>query len=453
MIDLFQPLSRIPDDPLTVKVHSLLHTIDEFLDLLVAVHNTPLGEAYHIMDTLRLMEFLKDMRKEDMFIRYVHQLVNIQLASQNFVEAGLSLKLHADLYPWDTMEKVPALTDPSFPEQTAFERREALFLEMIKYFEDGHSWENALDTYKELAHQYENVLYDYAKLGKCHRAMAKIHEDILSGGPGDVYNPRFFRVAYLGLGFPLGLRDRQFIVQGNHWEGLEAFTDRIQMQHPSAKIVSTGNIDHVEGQFIHVTSVAPEHDLGHPVYQRSKVPPNTREFLLQRRPRSFGCSRPLPGSVSGRVGWWTEKTVYSTAERFPTILRRSEIVSVATCTVGPVENAVEAVAEKTKEMSIVERKFADIKTGGGDGGVNQLSMFLTGAVDGGVGAYRELLEDESVELALRNALKMAMLDYVGMLKKCLMVHGRLVGGAGAGQGNGKGLHEGLMRCKLSLSFV
>lgn len=443
---------------MTVKVHSLLHTIDEFLDLLVAVHNTPLGEAYHIMDTLRLMEFLKDMRKEDMFIRYVHQLVNVQLDSQNFVEAGLSLKLHADLYPWDTTEKVPALADPLFPEQTAFERREALFLEMIKYFEDGHSWENALDTYKELADQYENVLYDYAKLGKCHRAMAKIHEDILLGS-GEAYNPRFFRVAYLGLGFPLGLRDRQFIVQGNHWEGLEAFTDRIQMQHPAAKIVSSGIVDHVEGQFIHVSSVAPEHDLGHPVFQRSKVPPNTREFLLQKRPRSFSCSRPLPGSVAGKIGWWTEKTVYNTSERFPTILRRSEIVSVATCTVGPVENATEAVAGKTKELSKVERQFADIKSGvgsaGGDGagGVAQLSMILTGEVDGGVGAYRELLDDESVEPALRNALRIAMLDYVAALKKCIAVHGRLVGGTGAGQGGGKGLHEGLLRCKWFLFFV
>ncbi|KAH0607773.1 uncharacterized protein H6S33_002807 [Morchella sextelata] len=451
LIDLFQPLSRIPDDPLTVKVHSLLHTIDEFLDLLVAVHNTPLGEAYHIMDTLRLMEFLKDMRKEDMFIRYVHQLVIIQLDAQNYVEAGLSLKLHADLYAWDTNEKVPALVDPPFPEQSAFERREALFLEMIKHFEDGYSWENALDTYKELADQYENVLYDYAKLGKCHRAMAKIHEDILQGS-GDGYNPRFFRVAYLGLGFPLGLRDRQFIVQGNHWEGLDAFTDRIQMQHPAAKIVSSVAIDSVEGQFIHITSVEPEHDIGHPVFQRCKVPPNTREFLLQRRPRSFSFAVPLSSSAAGRVGMWTEKTIYNTSERFPTILRRSEIVGVATCTVGPVENAIQAVMMKTKELSVVEKRFAEIKSGtgsaGGDGagGVAQLSMILTGEVDGGVSSYRELLSDESVDPALRNALRMAMLDYVATLKKCLAVHGRLVGASGGGaQGGGKGLHEGLLR--------
>ncbi|CUS08993.1 unnamed protein product [Tuber aestivum] len=429
LIELFEPLSLIPNDPLTVKVRDLLHTIDRFLDLLVAVHNTPLGEAYRIMDTLRLMEFLKDMRKEDMFIRYVHQLVSVQLKSQNYVEAGLSLQLHADLYSWDTTEKVSALIDPPFPGQTAFERREALFLEMIKLFEDGKSWENALDTYKELAHQYENVVFDYAKLGKCHRAMAKIHEDILGG---DKLSPQFFRVAYLGMGFPVGLRDRQFIVQGNHWEKLVQFSDRIQQQHPAAKIVASGEVDSVEGQFIHITAVGPEHDLLNPVFQRTKVPPNTREFLLQKRPRSFSCSRPLPGTDVGRPSsWWSEKTIYNTAERFPTILRRSEILSVSTTTVSPVENAIEAVTSKTRELSLLEKRYADVKGGGGGDNLNSLTMILTGAVDspvnGGVGGYRELIDDdENVAIELRNALRMAILDYVLVLKKCLAVHGQLV---------------------------
>lgn len=432
----------IPNDPLTVKVRDLLHTIDEFLDLLVAVHNTPLGEAYHIMDTLRLMEFLKDMRKEDMFIRYVHQLVNVQLESQNYVEAGLSLQLHADLYPWDTTEKVPSLIDPPFPEQTAFERREALFLEMIKFFEDGKSWENALEAYKELAHQYENIVFDYAKLSRCHRAMAKIHEDILNG---DKFSPQYFRVAYLGMGFPIGLRDRQFIVQGNHWEKLMQFSDRIQQQHPSAKIVASGDIDSVEGQFIHISAVGPEHDLLHSVFQRTKVPPNTREFLLQKRPRSFSSSRPLPGNDMGRPSsWWTEKTIYNTAERFPTILRRSEVVSISTVTVSPVENAIEAVTSKTREMSNLERRYAEMKNGMAEGSnLNPLSMSLTGAVDspvnGGVGGYRELIEDEGVTLELRNALRLAILDYVGVLKKCLAVHGRLVASAL------RPMHDNMMR--------
>lgn len=454
---LFGPLAATPEDPLAITVSELLHTIDEFLDLLVAVHNTPLGEAYTIMDTLRLMEFLKDMRKEDMFIRYVHQLVTVQLDSQNYVEAGLSLQLHADLYAWDFEKRVPALVDPPFPEQTSFERRENLCLQMIKHFEDGKSWENALDTYRELAHQYETVTFDFAKLAKAHRAMAKIHENIMNG---DVYSPQFFRVAYLGLGFPVGLRDRQFIVQGSHWERMAAFTDRIQQQHPSAKITSSGEIDSVEGQYIHITAVTPEHNLFHPVFQRSKVAPHTRDFLLQLRPKSFSHSRPLPGSDSNPAQLWLEKTIYTTAENFPTILRRSEIVSIAQVRTSPIENAIDAITKKTQELAALEKKLCD----GKDPNISLLSMSLTGAVDspvnGGVGQYKSLLESQPLKPAslstmsvpsineepkpeLVVALKTAILDHVAILKKCLSLHARLV------QPQLRPMHESMMRRKFA----
>lgn len=450
---LFGPLAMIPDDPLSITVNQLLHTIEEFLDLLVAVHNTPLGEAYTIMDTLRLMEFLKDMRKEDMFIRYVHQLVNVQLEAQNYVEAGLSLQLHADLYAWDFEKKVPALVDPNLPEQTSFERREYLCLQMIKHFEDGKSWDHAMETYKELAHQYEHVIFDFSKLAKAHRAMAKIYENIMNG---DIYSPQFFRVAYLGLGFPVGLRDRQFIVQGNYWERISAFTDRIQQQHPNAKIISSGDVDDVEGQFIHITAVTPEHNLFHPVFQRAKVAPHTRDFLLQLRPKSFSHSRPLAGADKPS-GLWLEKTIYTTAESFPTILRRSEIVGITQARSSPIENAIDAITKKTQELAGMEKKLSD----GRDNNISILSMTLTGAVDspvnGGVSQYKPLLEPPkprtgdpmSIELngspveeqkpELVMALRTAILDHVAVLKKCLALHGRLV------QPQLRPMHESMMR--------
>lgn len=450
---LFGPLAMIPDDPLSITVNQLLHTIEEFLDLLVAVHNTPLGEAYTIMDTLRLMEFLKDMRKEDMFIRYVHQLVNVQLEAQNYIEAGLSLQLHADLYAWDFEKKVPALVDPNLPEQTSFERREYLCLQMIKHFEDGKSWDQALETYKELAHQYEHVIFDFSKLAKAHRAMAKIYENIMSG---DIYSPQFFRVAYLGLGFPVGLRDRQFIVQGNYWERISAFTDRIQQQHPNAKIISSGEVDDVEGQFIHITAVTPEHNLFHPVFQRAKVAPHTRDFLLQLRPKSFSHSRPLAGADKPS-GLWLEKTIYTTAESFPTILRRSEIVSITQARSSPIENAIDAITKKTQELAGMEKKLSD----GRDQNISILSMALAGAVDspvnGGVSQYKPLLElpkpksgnpssiepngppveEQKPELVM--ALRTAILDHVAVLKKCLALHGRMV------QPQMRPMHESMMR--------
>ncbi|TGZ81339.1 hypothetical protein EX30DRAFT_273533 [Ascodesmis nigricans] len=348
LIELFKPLSLTPNDPLSKTVGNLLQTMDEFLDLLVAVHNTPLGEAYQIMDTLRLMEFLKDMRKEDMFIRYVHQLVNVQLQANNLVEAALSLKLHADLYTWDFNEKVPALEDPPFPEQTAFERREQLYLEMISYFEDGKSWDNALDTYHELAENYEHIVFEYGKLARCNRAMAKLQEEILNT---ERVEPKFYRVAYFGMGFPLGLRDRQFIVQAGPWEAPQSFADRMLMQHPEAQITETA-VDGVEGQFIQIVPVIAEMNCEHPVFRKQRVPANVRQYLARKNTRAFSVYHDQPDVA---LDAWSEKTVFFTAETFPSILKRSEIIETAVIGVSPVDRAIEEVSRRTKELFELEK--------------------------------------------------------------------------------------------------
>lgn len=421
MIELFKPLSLTPNDPLSKTVGTLLQTMDEFLDLLVAVHNTPLGEAYQIMDTLRLMEFLKDMRKEDMFIRYVHQLVNVQLQANNLVEAALSLKLHADLYTWDYNEKVPALEDPAFPEQTAFERREQLYLEMISYFEDGKSWDNALDTYHELAENYEHVVFEYGKLARCNRAMAKLQEEILNT---ERVEPKFYRVAYFGMGFPSGLRDRQFIVQAGPREGPQSFADRMLMQHPAARITETA-VDGVEGQFIQIVPVTAEMNCEHPVFRKQRVPANVRQYLARRDTRAFSVYHDQPDV---EMDSWSEKTVFFTAESFPSILKRSEIIETAVIGVSPVDRAIDEVLRRTKELYDLERKFAEVQSPDKNLDLGPLSVALTSAVDANksIAKYRDLLHEQETKEEIRIALKTLMADHVALVKKALGTHGRLI---------------------------
>ena len=418
LIELFKPLSLIPEDPLSETVGVLLRTVDEFLDLLVAVHNTPLGEAYHIMDTLRLMDFLKDMRKEDMFIRYVHQLVNVQLQSNNLVEAALSLKLHADIYAWDVHERVPALTDPDLPEQTAFERREQLFLEMIGYFEDGRSWELALDTYRELADNYEHTVFEYTKLARCYRAMAKLQESILEGNKSE---PRFYRVAYYGMGFPVGLRERQFVVQAGPYEGLQMFADRMLMQHPAARLVDD-HVDSVEGQFIHILPVTPEINYAVPAYRKQRVPANVRDYLAKLGIRAFSIAH-QPAEDAAEDAW-TEKTVFITVEPFPAILKRSEVLDSVIVGVSPVERAIEEVLRRTLELQELDHKYSEQKIVD----VSPFSICLTNAVDANksVASYRNLLEEHETKEELRESLRTVMAEHVATIKKALSTHARIV---------------------------
>ncbi|KAF2762200.1 hypothetical protein EJ05DRAFT_522474 [Pseudovirgaria hyperparasitica] len=433
LIDLFESLADSPDDDeLFVAIKGIISTIDELLDLLVAVHSTDAtGEVFHIMDTLHLMEFLKDMQKEDIYVAYVHQLARLQAEAGNYTEAGLALRLHADLYQWDPTVTIEACSAPDFPLQTAFERKEAIYFQMIKYYEDGQSWDNALGTYIELAYQYEHNMFDFAKLARSQRAMATIYEAI---SKGERPNARYFRVVYKGLGWPIGLRDKDYIFEGSSTDRLVSFTDRMQSQHPSAQILPIGSEqEDVEGQYLQVYAVTPQKDLVHPIYQRAKVSQPIRDYFLLSRPKNFTtASRRLGGeSVREQIA---EKTVYTTAETFPTILRRSEIVTTDIITLPPFETALERTTRKTSELYALEKRV----TNGEDAAFTLLAESITSSIDtstdASVALYRELLpqshelvNDEGEERAfgvLENALRVALIDHALVIKRCLGVFSR-----------------------------
>ncbi|KAF2273305.1 uncharacterized protein EI97DRAFT_469702 [Westerdykella ornata] len=430
LLDRFEPVSQDADDALFVAVKDLIATIDEQMDLLVAVHSTEaVGEVFHIMDTLHLMEFLKDMQKEDIYIRYVHQLVDLQKEAQNYTEAGLALRLHAELYDWEPSTMLEPLADPDFPEQSAFERKEQLYFRMIEYYEKGQSWDNALGTYMELATQYQSNVFDFPKLARTQHAMAYVYEKIAKG---ERANPRYFRVVYKGLGFPAGLRDKQFIFEGSPNDRLSTFIDRMQQQHPTAQILNTGAEDILEGQFLLIFPVSPQKDFTHPVYQRAKVAQSVRDFHLLSRPTHFATtSRINRTGTDGQQHIVVEKTVYTTAEAFPTILRRSEIISVVTVTPSPLQNAIDRTCRKTAELAALEKQVQN----GEDAAMTTLIKDLTVAVDtrheACVANYHSLLteQDDSdfvdgetlpVEPdPLENALKVALIDYALVVRRCL----------------------------------
>ncbi|KAG6017666.1 hypothetical protein E4U43_000568 [Claviceps pusilla] len=437
LLERFEPLYDVPDNPLYAAVRDLVGTLDEFLDLLVAVHGSGdgNGEATDVINRLRLMEFLRDMQKEEIFVRYVHQLATLQAESGNHAEAGLALRLHADLYDWDPTRQVKALVEPDFPAQTQFERKEKIYFDMIKQFEEGESWSNALTAYKELQVQYEGNVFDFAKLARTERAIATIYETIAKS---DKLIPRYFKVVYKGLGFPAGVRDKEYIYEGAPTERAAAFADRIQEQYPSAQIITSEGVAEVEGQFLVVSSVTPHRDLSHQVYQRARVPQVIRDFWLSSHPQAFSFT--TKRSTSGPVAeHCAEKVVFSTAEPFPTILRRSEIIDTQEIRLDAHETALERIVRKTQEMTALERRFAD----GEDGGVSQLlvdavSISVNPLSEQSVMCYRKLLprpeddgdddgddEDDAELLEPRDmAIKMALVDHAIMLKRVLGLFAR-----------------------------
>ena len=432
LLGLFEDLAQSSDEPLWQAIESLVSTMDELLDLLAAVHSSDITETFRILHTLQLMDFLKDMQKEDIFIRYVHQLAQVQIQLHNPTEAALALRLHADLYAWDS-KRVRLLADPAFPQQTSFERKENLYFEMIKYFEEGTAWDCALASYRELADQYAYHHYDFAKLARTQRAMAKIYETI---SKGERSVPRYFRVIYRGLGFPLTLRDKHFIFEAALSERYSAFADRMRQQHPSAQIASSGESDSLEGQYLQIFPVSPHRETGHPIYQQSKVNQSVREYVLSTQPKRFAITSRRHTPTSGVGDQWIEKTIYTTVDSFPTVMRRSEIIAVDIVRLSPLQTAVERTTRKTTELSTLAKRTTD----GDESTLTNLTDAISTSVDPSsltsVAQYRELIPattessdnegqpEENGTDPMEKALRLALLDHASTLRHCLTLYSR-----------------------------
>ncbi|KAM0720482.1 hypothetical protein Q7P37_004618 [Cladosporium fusiforme] len=443
MISHFISLRHTVEDSLYQAVVSMFSKIEELLGMLGSVHSgeTVSNEPAQIINTLRLMEFLRNVQSEEAYIRYVHQLAEMQSNAGNHTEAGLALQLHADRYAWDSTAKTNEMPEPKMPAQNAFERKEALYFQMVQHYERGQCWQRVLCIYRELATQYETNIFDFAKLARAQRAMAGVHDKIAKN---ERSTPRYFRVVYRGHGFPVSLRDKEFIFEGHATDRLAIFEDRMKQLHPAAQILRVGSEPELEGQYLQIFAVSVHKDLHHTVYQRTKVAQTVRDYYLLSSPQKFSTTSRQPLRDVPITDQPVEKIVYTTSEAFPTILRRAEIVKVESAKLSPVEAAVERTARKTQEMIALEKRLV----AGEEIALHQLTEAILLSVDpesdSSVSRYRSLLpaaatkDSVSEEVdpnfaepetpppmdTLQSALHTALLDHALVIRRCLALYNR-----------------------------
>ncbi|KAI9274557.1 hypothetical protein BDA99DRAFT_568763 [Phascolomyces articulosus] len=458
-------------------------SISKFLCLLLQIRSLPLDNDEFVDDrisaTLKLMEFVQVIQREDIYIKYVHQLVELHVSSSNYVEAALTLRFHADLLTWDPQEEYPAIPELNFPVQTAFVRKEKLYKDMIMYLEKGSAWELCIGLCKELAHQYENVIYDYIKLSEILQRQAQYAQDIVKK---ERYFAEYFRVVFYGRGFPPSLRHQQFIYRGLEWEKMASFVERMQNQHPNAQLLpskyATQSIlteeqirevdEEVDAQYLQITAVTAEPTtttdqqslLNHPL-----VPESIKKYYLANQVSHFSYSRPFDkgsvqqlSAVDGAVpnskeaankkpemdflNLWTKKTIFTCEETFPTTARRSKVVSVEDVEISPIENAVLAMENKNEELCALANKYSvhlrqhQHHSGSGSVNISPFSMALNGAVDapvnGGVTLYKKAFltdwywEKNPEMRPWVRRLKTAINEQVGIIERGLEIHRKLV---------------------------
>ncbi|KAG6854061.1 hypothetical protein C0991_011039 [Blastosporella zonata] len=429
------------DEQLRERVSTFLDSVDLFLELLLSVRALPEGEEFaddRVIATLRLMNFIRRIGRDEIYIKYVHQLVNqMHLQSQNYVEAALTLKLHSDLHEWNLNSFVGPMEDLGLPQQSHFQRKETLCLLILDYLGKGKAWERAIDICKELAYQHSEVTFNYGRLSEILRHQAMLLEHIVSE---QRYYPDYYRVTFYG-NFPAAIRDKRFIYRGYEWEKFGAFCERMLNKHTGAQLLKTLGDPPVDirfgtEQWIQCTAVTPEPDRNRPIFTNADVPLAVRTYYEHSAINLFSSSRQVKKTTrDGTEEIWLEKTYYTTEEAFPTVLRRSEVIGLEVAEMSPLEIALNEVDLKTKELAALNVKYQALAKTSRLVSTNALAMSLNSAVDApmntGIASYRQMFfnpdyvarHPERAELV--DKLRAAIDEQVRVIDSCLKLHGHL----------------------------
>uniref|UniRef100_A0A8C4HLF0 Dedicator of cytokinesis 5 n=1 Tax=Dicentrarchus labrax TaxID=13489 RepID=A0A8C4HLF0_DICLA len=333
--------------------------------------------------TVNVLNFYKEKKREDIYIRYLYKLRDLHLDCENYTEAAYTLLLHAELLEWSDKTCAPHLI-PRDGEHvwTQQELKERLFQEIICYLDKGKMWEKAIELGKQLAKMHESHMFDFMELSELLKKQANFYENIMHAMRPQ---PEYFAVGYYGLGFPSFLRNKMFIYRGKEYEWLEDFSLKLLSQFPNAtRMTSTAppgdNISNSSGQYIQCFTVKPVLTVP-PQFKDKGVPEQILNYYRTNEVDQFQYSRPFrkgekdPDNEFATM--WIERTTYITAYRFPGILKWFEVKSVSVEEISPLANAVETMEMANEKLSnLVQQQACDRSLS-----INPLSMMLSGIVD------------------------------------------------------------------------
>uniref|UniRef100_A0A8C8JZV5 Dedicator of cytokinesis 5 n=1 Tax=Oncorhynchus tshawytscha TaxID=74940 RepID=A0A8C8JZV5_ONCTS len=338
--------------------------------------------------TVNVLNFYKEKKREDIYIRYLYKLRDLHLVCENYTEAAYTLLLHAELLEWSDKPCAPHLI-PGHGKHvwTQQELKERLFQEIICNLDKGKMWEKAIEMGKQLAKMHENQMFDFMELSQLLKQQAQFYENIMHAMRPQ---PEYFAVGYYGLGFPTFLRNKVFIYRGKEYEWLEDFSLKLLSQFPNAaRMTSTAppgdNICNSQGQHIQCFTVKPV--LTVPAQFKDKgVPEQILNYYRTNEVDQFQYSRPFRKGAKDPdnefATMWIERTTYITTYHFPGILKWFEVKSISE--ISPLQNAVETMEMANEKLSnLVQQQACDSSTS-----VHPLSMMLNGIVDPAVmGGY------------------------------------------------------------------
>ncbi|XP_037027423.1 dedicator of cytokinesis protein 3 isoform X2 [Bradysia coprophila] len=388
--------------------------------------------------TVNLLNFYKnEINRKEMYLRYIYKLHDLHLQAENYTEAGFTLKLYADMLNWDRETTTYAPNDATG--QPEWQRKEKLYKEILKYFDKGKCWEKGIPLCKELADFYETRRFDYNRLSDTLILEAKFFQNILTQIRPE---PEYFRVGFYGVGFPLFVRNKQFIYRGLEYERIGAFTQRLQTEFPQAQILTKNSppdptILAENGQFIQISNVRPIANNPHFRTSTVAIPEKIARFYEVNDVTRFQHDRPIhKGQIDKENEFkslWIERTTVDIASPLPGILRWFEIINKNVIELTPVEFACETMENVEKDLCVLIAQYKSDPAKN----INPFSMRLQGVIDanvmGGISKYQEAFFTpqfaSSNEGKFQHAnvlrLKSLILKQMSILETALELHGQL----------------------------
>jgi len=131
-----------------------ISSVGRLLEILLDYRNVLQGDENRdkrMSCTLNLLNFYKnEINRKEMYVRYIYKLHDLNLSAENFAEAGFTLLLHAQMLGWSD-ENLPAMDNTGngnnttvaslhcsiYPVQTETQRKEAIYLKVLNYFDKG----------------------------------------------------------------------------------------------------------------------------------------------------------------------------------------------------------------------------------------------------------------------------------------------------------------------------
>ena len=423
-------------------MESFNEAVDNLLTQLLALRNVPDGSNFNDMRSgymYELLKFYEQNAHPNLQFKYIYRLCDLHEATQSYAEAGFTLKLHASLLSF-TDKELKAEVDQGksrYPAQKERQRKEQVYSKMVDYFDKGLAWENAIDYAKELAAEYERTM-DYGKLCSTYRKLADLFEKI-STGKRTI--PQYFKVGYYGVPFPHGFRNVTYVYRSKDKNThIKEFCDKVQNQFPTAQIKMkdvdpTDEMRSSPEMQIMISKITPVVDEAaiKRRYGDRKVTDAVRAYYENNEVSAYKYARPYregPKTDNEFVNLWTANYTLTTAAMMPSMLARSAVLSLDRVNVDPIQNAINAMDQKNKQLQ------EEIETKSKDPGmsINPLTMALNGVLDaavmGGTDMYRkaffsdEYMDEHPDMVPKAEKLSTLMDAQVEILDLGVMIHGK-----------------------------